>query len=101
MTPRPLGSAPTISTEEDSPDLTDHEVEHAVETSSFNQLAQLLSRALALESASVGEGGARYALSRHEVRRRAPHLYLRSHLVCPGAPPKMLLHRIDWIQAES
>jgi len=100
MTSYPLWAAPTISTEEDSADLTDDEVEHAVLTVDFNQLAQMLARSLALEDASVGKNG-RYAVERHEVRRRSPHLFLRSYLVCPGEPQKIVLHRIDWIEDAS
>lgn len=100
MTQAPLWAATTISTEDDSVDLTDDEVEQAVLTIDFNQLTQMLSRALAPEDASVGKSG-RYAVDRHEIRRRSPHLYLRSYLVCPGKPQKVLLHRIDWLEAAS
>lgn len=95
MTHNALWGTPTISTEEDSTDLSDHEVESAVPTSDFNQLAQLLSRALAPDTPTVGKS---YAVARHEIRRRCPHLYLRSHLVCPGEPQRVLLHRVDWLE---
>lgn len=91
----------TLSTEDDSPDLSDHEVDHAVVTVDSNQLAQLLGEALVPSSASVGTGGAQYAIARHEVRRRRPHLYLRSYLVCAGEAEKVLLHRVDWLEGAS
>lgn len=89
-----------MSTEEDSADLTDQEVRSAVETVDFEQLAQLLSRALAPESPSVGECG-RYSVARHEIRRRRPHLFLRSYLFRPGEPERVVLHRIDWVEEPS
>lgn len=82
---------------EDSVDLTDPEVESAVPTESSEQLVQLLVRALSPGEASIGKGDARYALEKHEVRRRSPSLFLRSYLVCPGEPPKVLVHRVDWL----
>jgi hypothetical protein len=100
MTQSPVWADSKISTEEDSADLTDNEVERAVVTVGFNQLAQLLARALAPEHTSVGNKG-RYAVERHEIRRRSPHLYLKSYLVCPGAPPKVVLHRVDWMDDAS
>jgi hypothetical protein len=83
---------------EDSTDLSDPEVESAVSTESSNQLVQLLVRALSPGEASLGKGDARYALAKQEVRRRSSHLFLRSYLVCPGEPPKVLVHRVDWLQ---
>ena len=83
--------------EEDSPDLSDQEVESATNTSSDKELARLLVQALSPGEASVDKGTARYVLARQEVRRRRPHLYLRSLLVCPGEPPKVLVYRIDWM----
>jgi hypothetical protein len=98
MTDAKATFVPSMPPDEDSLDLTDSEVSSATVTTDFNQLAQLLVRALSPGEASVGKGDARYALGGHEVRRRRPHLYLRSYLVCPGEPQKVLLHRVDWLQ---
>lgn len=84
----------------DAVDFTDAEVDGAVETRDQAHLIELLVRALSPGEASVGKGDARYALSKHEVRRRAPHLYLRTTLVCPGEPNKILIHRVDWLQTQ-
>lgn len=85
--------------QEDAVDFSDVEVMGAVETRDSTHLAELLVQALSPGQASVGKGDARYALSKHEVRRRKPHLYLRTTLVCPGEPNKVLIHRVDWLQA--
>lgn len=97
MTAARLWGNHTMSTEEDSADLTDEEVKRAVETTGSNQLAQLLLRALAGGSRSVGESG-RYTVARHEIRRRQPHLYLRSFLVGADKTEVVLLHRVDWLE---
>ena len=86
------------SDEEDATDLTDHEVNGAVPTADVKQLSELLACALSPGAASLGKADARYALSKHEIRRRKPHLYLRTILVCPGEPQKLLVHRVDWLQ---
>lgn len=80
--------------EEDAADLTDAEVVGAVDTREPTQLARLILRALLPE-----EGAAQCMVAKYEVRRRKPHLYLRTTLVCPGGPGKSLVHRIDWLQA--
>ena len=96
------GYIPTIPPPEaDAVDLTDHEVESAIPTSDGTELAELLVRALSPGEASLSKADARYALSKQEVRRRRPHLYLRTTLVCPGEPNRVLLHRVDWLQAEA
>lgn len=86
---------------DNSTDLTDDEIDGAVTSEGSNQLAQLLLRALSPREASVGEGSARYSITRHELRRRDSHLYLRTHLGCPGKPTKVLMHRVDWLQQPS
>lgn len=92
---------PTLPAPEaaDAADLSDYEVERAVETSDSEQLIGLLARALSPGEASIGKGDARYALAKQEIRRRRPHLFLRSTLVCPGEPPKVLVFRVDWLQS--
>jgi hypothetical protein len=95
------GFIPTLPPpdQEDAIDLTDHEVRMAVDTNDSTHLTDLLVRAVSPGEASVGKGDARYAVAKHEVRRRKPHLYLRTTLVCPGEPSKILIHRVDWLQS--
>lgn len=83
---------------EDASDLSDHEISRALETDDSAHLTTLLARAVSPGEASVGKADARYAVARQEVRRRKPHLYLRTTLVCPGEPAKVLVHRVDWLQ---
>jgi hypothetical protein len=83
---------------EDATDLSDHEVEGALETVDATHLTELLARAVSPGEASVGKADARYAIGKQEVRRRKPHLYLRTTLVCPGEPRKILMYRVDWLQ---
>lgn len=94
------GFIPTLPPpdQEDAIDLSDLEVAGADYTRDSAHLAELLVRAVSPGEASVGKGDARYAVSKHEVRRRKPHLYLRTTLVCPGEPNKVLLHCVDWLQ---
>ena len=80
--------------EEDAADLTDAEVMRAVDTLEPTQLARLILRAVLPE-----EGEAQYTVTKYEVRRRTPHLYLRTTLTCPGKCDRTLIHRIDWLQA--
>jgi hypothetical protein len=82
--------------QEDAADLTDQDVEGAAHSRDGKHLAELLVRALT--TAAPGGSGCRYAVSKHEVRRRHPHLYLRTTLVCSGAPNKLLIHRVDWLK---
>jgi hypothetical protein len=83
---------------EDSEDLSDEEVRGAVVTTDEQHLAKLIATELSPGHASVGKQDARYALTRHELRRKAPHIYYRAHLGCPGEPDKILVFRIDWLQ---
>lgn len=89
---------PKLSTEDDSHDLEDNEIARAVITLDFEQLAQLLTGALEPGDATVGSE-TRYSVTRHEIRRRSPHLYLRSYLVREGEPERVLVHQIDWVEA--
>lgn len=79
--------------EEDAADLTDAEVMGAVDTLEPTQLARLILRAVLPE-----EGSVQYTIAKYEVRRRRPHLYLRTTLRSPGGLGKTLVHRVDWLQ---
>lgn len=83
--------------EENSPDLTDEEVSQAVPTTSESEFTKLVAAELTPGHASVGKGDARYALHKHELRRRTPNLYWRVYLGCPGEPDKVLVYQVDWL----
>jgi hypothetical protein len=83
---------------EDSEDITEEEVQGAVVSDDEQHLAKLLATELLPGHASVGKQDARYAMTRHELRRRSPHLYYRARLGCPGEPDKVLVFQIDWLQ---
>lgn len=84
--------------EEDSEDLTDEEIENAIETESEDDMAKKVVAELSPGHASLGKSDARYALHRQELRRRKPHLYNRVSLCCAGEPDKVLVYRVDWLQ---
>ncbi len=86
--------------EEDSEDLTDEEVEHAVLTINEDELAKLIAGELIPGQASVGKSDARYALKKQELRRRKPHLYNRVVLCCTGEPDKVFVYLVDWLHRE-
>lgn len=89
---------PTIPPAEDSPDLTDEEVAHAIATESEAQFTQILAGELSAGHASVGKGDARYALLKHDIRRRSGNLFWRVYLGCPGEPDKVLVYTANWLQ---
>lgn len=79
---------------EDSVDLTDAEVRHAIPTDDAHHLTLLLKEAI---SPGPCKGEGRYALAAREIRRRKPHLYLRCHLVRPDGPTRVLTYCVDWL----
>lgn len=87
--------------DDDSEDLSNEEVERAVETSDEKQLVRILTEELSPGHASIGKGDARYAVLGHQIRRRKPHLYLRTRLGCPGEPEKTLVFRVDWAESQA
>jgi hypothetical protein len=84
----------TIPEEEDSPDLTDEEIEGAVDTVDSNSFVRLLEEALRPLIRPNVSG----TIRRQELRRRRPHLYCRTTLAIDGEPDKVLLFRVDWLQ---
>lgn len=77
---------------EDSPDLTDSEVQQARPTADPREVARLI-------LASLGEGSEGYSILKQEVRRRGPHLYLRVTVGALGKPHKALVYQTDWMGA--
>lgn len=94
MTFLPSGPPPA----EDSEDFTEEEVKRSTPTTSEKELAKALALELAPGHASIGKQDARFALKKHELRRRNGHLYTRVTLGCPGEPDKVLTFQIDWLQ---
>lgn len=89
---------PSMPPLEDSEDLTDSEVEKAVETEDEADLAKKICHELNPGTASVNKLDARFAIKRHELRRRKPHLYWRAILGCPGEPDRVRTYKVDWLQ---
>ena len=74
--------------EEDSPDLTDAEIQQAVLTTDSSDLAQKV-------AAVIKANNLRVALEAHELRKRKPHVYWRVRFV--GGPT--LVFQVDWLQS--
>ena len=79
--------------EEDSPDLTDEEVQTAVATDNTGDLSRRLGTFLR-ESPGT-------QLEAHELRRRKPHLYWRVKLKTPTGEDQSLIFQADWLQQGS
>jgi hypothetical protein len=87
--------------DEDSLDLSEEEIKHAIITSNEHELAKLIAAELIPGHASVGKSDSRYSLHRQELRRRTPHLYNRVSLCCTGEPDKVFVYQIDWLQRDT
>ena len=75
---------------EDSPDLTDEQVEQAVVTRDLDDLAKLICE-------DIKESGGNFTLAGHELKRRGEHLYWLSRLVCVGEPDRVLIYQASWL----
>ncbi len=78
---------------EDSPDLTDDEVERAIPALSTTDIAERLG--------SCPRCGAPSVKVQYAVRRRKPHTYWRVSVVCEKEHESQLVFRIDYEQEES
>lgn len=78
---------------EDSPDLTDEEIERAIPTGDSSDLARHI-----IEELRHSNG---FAVSRYENRRRGERLFLRVRLVAPKEPDKVLVFSVDWLGKET
>jgi hypothetical protein len=79
--------------DDDSPDLTDEEVEGAIPTRDSNDFVRNLEeliRPLIRPNVSA-------SIKSHELRRRKPHLYCRTCLAIDGEPDKVVLFQLDWL----
>jgi hypothetical protein len=76
--------------EDDSPDLTDEEVERAVLTSNTDDLSRKVVADL--------RGNPGTQLETHELRRRKPHLYWRVKLKTPTGEDRSIIFQADWLQ---
>lgn len=82
-----------IPADEDSPDLTDGEIEGAVETVDSNDFVRAIEEAIRpLIRPNVSS-----AVTGHELRKRKPHLYCRTRMAIDGEPDKVLVFRVDWL----
>jgi hypothetical protein len=79
--------------EEDSPDLTDEEIERAVPTDGPRDISRGV---LADFQESPG-----IQLEGHELRRRKPHLYWRVKLLSAAGVPRTLIFQADWLQQKT
>jgi len=79
---------------EDSPDLTDDEIKGATQTSDSNDFVKAIEEVLRPQGRPNVSG----SIQRHELRRRAPHLYCRTRFNFHGEPDKVLLFQVDWLQ---
>jgi hypothetical protein len=89
---KPLPALMEDPPREDSPDLTDEEVERAVFTKDSTELARLLTE--------VMQRNREFALTEHALRRRGEHLYARVKLVANKEPNKVLVFQVDWLQGD-
>jgi hypothetical protein len=87
---KPLPSLVDDPPEEDSPDLTDEEIERAIFTKDDKELARILTDTI--------KRNRNFALKDHELRRRGRHLYWRATLVANQEPNKVLVFSVDWLQ---
>lgn len=87
--------------DEDSKDITEVEVSHAVITTSEDEFKRMLVQELSPGMASISKQDARYASRSYELHRKKPHLYCRVRLGCPGEPDKVLVYQVDWIQTQA
>ena len=73
----------------DSPDLSDDEVEGAVDTRDVDDLAKLTAKAVAQDAG--------FTVTGHELKRRGDHLYWRTRMAAADEPDKVLVFRVDWL----
>lgn len=73
--------------EDDSEDLTDEEIDQAVEVGSPLQLAEVVGEHI---KKTAGQ-----QLKKHELRRRKPHLFWRVRL---ESPEEVLVFQVDWLE---
>jgi hypothetical protein len=78
---------------EDSPDLTDAEIDNAIFTRDDRELAQKITEEI--------KRNRDFALKKHELRRRGEHLFWRATLVANKEPNKVLVFSVDWLQGDS
>ena len=82
-----------LDEKEDSPDLTDPEIEGAIPVDLEAELAGKISTTLS-QCSVCGKGLVKY---RYVLRRRQPHMYWRVTGMC-GEHENTILFRADWIR---
>lgn len=74
---------------EDSPDLTDDEIEDATDTEGPDDLAQVVVEEIKLSK--------KFSVGGYELRRRGDDLFLRVRLVCAQEPARVLIYKVSWL----
>ena len=77
---------------EDSDDFSSEEARRATPTSDADDLVDKIMRQVR------GTKVSKFAIRKHELRRKDQHLYYRCRLVATHEPDKVLIFRIDWVQ---
>lgn len=75
--------------QEDSEDLSDEEIERAVPTTGYKDLAEHLKEELQREPGLT--------VKSHERRRRGESLYWRTRLVRGSEPDRILVYQANWL----
>jgi len=78
--------------EEDSEDFSLEEAKRSVLTANADDLIEKVMHQVR------GSKVAKFAVDRHELRRKEGHLYYRLRLVATNEPPKVLVYQIDWVR---
>lgn len=81
--------------DDDSEDLTDAEVEHAIIVQSEDKLVAHLRSARCTQCAQPIE------TQGHALRRRAPFMYGRMTLVCAQRHEQPIVFRLEWLHGSS
>ena len=82
--------------EDDSEDLTDEQVTKATPTKSAEGLAERMTHL----SCTICGARPEVWIS-HALRRRAPHLYSRTHFKCATGHEEVVLFTVDWLKGTS
>jgi RNase P subunit RPR2 len=79
---------------EDSPDLTDDEVQKALPVNNAQELVKRIQNVLCSECSSA------MLVQGHALRRRNPHIYWRVSFLCKNGHNLSRLYQTDWVKGE-
>ena len=80
---------------EDSSDLTDAEIEMAVQTTNLEDFV----RSIEEEIRPSVRPNVVAAIKSHDLRRRGEDLYCRTRILFDGEPDKVLIFRVNWMES--